>query len=72
LTLKDVKERLGGRYNYLVKNKTAILSATERKSQFELMVKTDAAKAESIRKQIINLLAPFKPEFDLISVKKMN
>ena len=72
MTLKDVKERLGGRYNYLVKNKTAILSATERKSQFELMVKTDTAKAESIRKQIINLLAPFKPEFDLISVKKMN
>ena len=40
--------------------KTAILTATERKSQFELMVKTDGTKAESIRKQMINLLAPFK------------
>lgn len=41
-------------------HKTAILTATERKSQFELMVKTDGTKAESIRKQMINLLAPFK------------
>lgn len=41
-------------------HKTAILTATERKSQFELMVKTDGTKAESIKKQMINLLAPFK------------
>jgi IS30 family transposase len=41
-------------------HKTAILTVTERKSQFELMVKTDGTKAESIRKQMINLLAPFK------------
>lgn len=41
-------------------HKTAILTATERKSQFELMVKTDGTKAESIRKQMINLLAPYK------------
>lgn len=41
-------------------HKTAILTVTERKSQFELMVKTDGTKAESIRKELINLLAPFK------------
>jgi len=41
-------------------HKTAILTVTERKSQFELMVKTDRTKADSIRKQMINLLAPFK------------
>lgn len=41
-------------------HKTAILTVTERKSQFELMVKTDGTKAESIRKQMINLLAPYK------------
>jgi len=41
-------------------HKTAILTATERKSQFELMAKTDGTKAESIRKQMINLLSPFK------------
>lgn len=41
-------------------HKAAILTVTERKSQFELMVKTDGTKAESIRKQMINLLAPYK------------
>ena len=41
-------------------HKSAILTATERKSQFELMARTDGTKAESIRKQMINLLAPFK------------
>jgi len=41
-------------------HKTAILTATERKSQFELMVKTDGTKAASIKKEMINLLAPFK------------
>ena len=64
----DTKERFGvpiaiGREvdTIIGKNhKTAILTATERKSQFELMVKTDGTKAESIRKQMINLLAPFK------------
>lgn len=41
-------------------HKSAILTLTERKSQFELMAKTDGTKAESIKKQMINLLAPFK------------
>lgn len=41
-------------------HKSAILTLTERKSQFELMVKTDGTKAESIRRQMINLLAPFR------------
>lgn len=39
---------------------SAIVTLTERKSQFELMAKTDGTKAESIKKQMINLLAPFK------------
>ena len=59
----DRKERFGDWEvdTIIGKNhKTAILTATERKSQFELMVKTDGTKAESIRKQMINLLAPFK------------
>ncbi len=59
----DAKERFGDWEvdTIIGKNhKTAILTATERKSQFELMVKTDGTKAESIRKQMINLLAPFK------------
>jgi len=59
----DTKERFGDWEvdTIIGKNhKTAILTATERKSQFELMVKTDGTKAESIRKQMINLLAPFK------------
>lgn len=41
-------------------HKSAIVTLTERKSQFELMAKTDGTKAESIKKQMINLLAPFK------------
>ncbi len=41
-------------------HQTAILTATERKSQFELMAKTDGTKADSIKKEMINLLAPFK------------
>jgi len=41
-------------------HKTAILTVTERKSQFELMVKTDGTKAESIKKEMVNLFAPFK------------
>ena len=41
-------------------HKSAIVTLTERKSQFELMAKTDGTKADSIRKQMINLLAPFK------------
>ena len=59
----DTKERFGDWEvdTIIGKNhKTAILTVTERKSQFELMVKTDGTKAESIRKQLINLLAPFK------------
>lgn len=42
------------------KHKSAILTITERKSHFELMAKTDGTKASSIKKQMINLLAPFK------------
>jgi len=59
----DTKERFGDWEvdTIIGKNhKTAILTLTERKSQFELMAKTDGTKAESIRKQMINLLAPFK------------
>lgn len=59
----DRKERFGDWEvdTIIGKNhKTAILTATERKSQFELMVKTNGTKAESIRKEMINLLAPFK------------
>jgi len=59
----DTKQRFGDWEvdTIIGKNhKTAILTATERKSQFELMVKTDGTKAESIRKQMINLLSPFK------------
>jgi len=59
----DTKERFGDWEvdTIIGKNhKTAILTATERKSQFELMVKTDGTKADSIRKEMINLLAPFK------------
>jgi IS30 family transposase len=41
-------------------HKSAILTLTERKSQFELMVKTDGTKSLSIKKQMINILAPFK------------
>ena len=41
-------------------HKSAIVTLTERKSQFELMAKTDRTKAKSVKKQIINLLAPFK------------
>ena len=41
-------------------HKSAILTLTERRSQFELMAKTDGTKADSIKKQMINLLAPFK------------
>jgi IS30 family transposase len=59
----DDKERLGDWEvdTIIGKNhKTAILTATERKSQFQSMVKTDGTKAASIKKQMINLLAPFK------------
>ncbi len=59
----DTKERFGDWEvdTIIGKNhKTAILTVTERKSQFELMVKTDGTKADSIRKEMINLLAPFK------------
>ena len=48
-------------------HKSAILTLTERKSQFELMVKTDGTKAESIKKQMINLLAPFKEQVKTIT-----
>lgn len=41
-------------------HQSAIVTLTERKSQFELMAKTDGTKAASIKKQMINLLAPFK------------
>lgn len=41
-------------------HRSAIVTLTERKSQFELMAKTDGTKAASIKKQVINLLAPFK------------
>lgn len=59
----DTKERFGDweADTIIGKNhKSAILTLTERKSQFELMVKTDGTKAVSIKKQMINLLAPFK------------
>lgn len=59
----DSKERFGDweADTIIGKNhRSAILTLTERKSQFELMVKTDGTKAESIRKEMINLLAPFK------------
>ena len=41
-------------------HQSAIVTLTERKSQFELMAKTQGTKALSVKKQIINLLAPFK------------
>jgi len=41
-------------------HKSAILTLTERKSQFELMVKVNSLKASEIEKEMINLLAPFK------------
>lgn len=41
-------------------HKSAIVTLTERKSQFELMAKTNGTKATSIKKEVINLLAPFK------------
>ena len=41
-------------------HKSALVTLTERKSQFELIAKTDQTKAQSIKKQMINLLAPFK------------
>ena len=48
-------------------HKSAIVTLTERKSQFELMAKTDRTKANSIKKQIINLLAPFKQLVETIT-----
>lgn len=48
-------------------HKSAIVTLTERKSQFELMAKTDRTKAVSIKKQIINLLAPFKEQVKTIT-----
>lgn len=66
----DTKERFGDWEvdTIIGKNhKTAILTVTERKSQFELMVKTDGTKAESVRKQMINLLAPFKEQVKTIT-----
>ena len=59
----DTKERFGDwEVDTIVgkNHKSAIVTLTERKSQFELMAKTDGTKAASIRKQMINLLAPFK------------
>lgn len=59
----DTKERFGDWEvdTIIGKNhKSAILTLTERKSQFELMAKTDGTKAESIKKQMINLLATYK------------
>ena len=43
-------------------HRSAIVTLTERKSQFERMAKTDQTKAQSIKKQMINLLAPFKEQ----------
>lgn len=40
--------------------KGAILGVVERKSMFALYVKTNGKKSESIKHEIINLLAPFK------------
>lgn len=48
-------------------HQSAILTLTERKSQFELMAKTDRTKATSIKKQMINLLAPFKEQVKTIT-----
>ena len=59
----DTKERFGDWEvdTIIGKNyKTAIRIVTERKSQFELMVKTDGTKAESIRKQMIIFLLLLK------------
>jgi len=41
-------------------NKGAILTLVERKSMFAVAVKTNGKKADSIRKQMINGLAPYK------------
>ena len=41
-------------------HRSAIVTLTERKSQFELMAKTDGTKAGSVKKEMVNLLAPFK------------
>lgn len=41
-------------------HKSAILTLTERKSQFELMAKTDGTKATSIKTKMINMLASYK------------
>lgn len=41
-------------------HKGAILTAVERKTAFLAMVKTDGKKAHSIKKQLINALAPYK------------
>lgn len=38
-------------------HKLTIVTLIERKSQFELMAKTDYTKAASIKRQMINLLA---------------
>ncbi len=59
----DTKERFGDweADTIIGKNhKSAIVTLTERKSQFELMAITQGTKAESIKKHMINLLAPFK------------
>jgi len=59
----DIKARFGDWEvdTIIGKNhKSAILTLTERKSQFELMAKTNGTKAISVKKQMINLLAPFK------------
>ena len=48
-------------------HKSAIVTLTERKSQFELMAKTVGIKVVSIKRQMINLLAPFKEQVKTIT-----
>lgn len=59
----DTKERFGDWEADAIVGKnhqSAILTLTERKSQFELMAITDGTKAASIKTKMINLLASYK------------
>lgn len=59
----DLKERYGDwEVDTIIgaNQKGAILGVVERKSMFTLYVKTQGKKAESIKHEIINLLAPYK------------
>lgn len=59
----DAKERFGDWEADTIigaNHKGAILGVVERKSMFALYVKTNGKKSESIKHELINLLAPFK------------